>query len=176
MNLILYEMKKIVLNYHIKLIKECMSRGKHGNIFYYQEDFSSMNLIEDGFFDAIVSTSAIEHNKEFEKLKPSAREFLGVLKNNQPLLITTSGTNRETWFHESSHGWCFSQDDLKSIFDINECKSNFDSYENVYKNLMGNEFLKKNLAKHYYTSATGGLPYGKWDAEYLPAGITKWKK
>lgn len=176
MNQILYELKKIILNYHIKLIKEILSRSKHGKIYYYQDDFSNMSLIEDGFFDAVVSTSAIEHNKEFEKIGISVREFMRVLRKNRPLLITTSATNRETWFHEPSHGWCFSQDDLKSIFDMVECRSNFNTFDNVYKNIIGSEFLKKNLAKYYYTSASGGLPYGVWKPEYLPAGITKWKQ
>jgi ubiquinone/menaquinone biosynthesis C-methylase UbiE len=175
-NDVLYELKKMILNYHFKLIKEILSRNQHGKIYYYQEDFSKMTMIGDGFFDAVVSTSAIEHNKDFEKLGSSVKEFLRVLKTDMPLLITTSATNKKTWFHEPSFGWCFSQEDLASIFEMNEHRSNFYAYESVYNNIQGNEFLKKKLAKHYYTSASGGLPYGVWKPAYLPAGITKWKR
>lgn len=171
----LNELKKTVLNYNFKLISRVLKRKDHGTIFYYQANFKSLKDISSESVDAIVSTSSVEHVRDFNDLRMAAAEFIRILKKDRPMLITTSAAKEVSWFFEPAEGWCFSETDLTGIFQLKNPESNHQEYERIYQNILNNDYLKNNIPRHYFKSPKGGLPYGKWDPKYIPVGIEKWK-
>jgi cyclopropane fatty-acyl-phospholipid synthase-like methyltransferase len=173
---LLNEVKKTVLNYNFRLAKEIFKRRKHGTVYYYQANFKSLKDISSNSVDAIVSTSSVEHVRDLNDLKIAVSEFLRVLKKDHPMFITTSAARDESWYFEPAEGWCFSEADLTSIFQLKDPESNYKEYERIYQDIFNNDYLKRNIPRHYFRSPKGGLPYGKWDPQYVPVGIEKWKK
>lgn len=147
----------------------------YGNIKYITADFSNLDFIFDNSIDAIVSTSAIEHNKSIEKLKMSVNEFDRILKKHAPMIITTSATNEASWWHEPSKGYCFSEFELKNIFNLSDCQSNFKTYKKVLLDIKNSDFLKAKMPSYYINNPNCGMPFGKWDPKYVPVGIIKYK-
>lgn len=174
-NSFLNELKKTVLNYNFKLLAEMTRRKDHGTIYYYQANFKALKDISSDSVDAIVSTSSVEHVRDLNDLKIAAAEFIRVLKKERPMFITTSAAKDSSWFFEPAEGWCFSETDLITIFQIKNPESNYQEYDRIYQNIFNNEYLKKNISRHYFNSPKGGLPFGKWDPKYIPVGIEKWK-
>ena len=136
-----------------------------GVITIYQADICQMKEIDSRSIDAIVSLSAIEHI-EIDSIKKAIEEFSRVLKKDHPMIITTSAAKAESWFHENSKGWCFSREAIVDFMNINKDEpSNFFKYDQIL-----NEY-KENVSSIYYASEKNGMPWGKWDPEYLPVGI-----
>lgn len=147
----------------------------YGEIKFITSDFSNLSFIQDNSISAIVSTSAIEHNDSIEKLSFSIKEFERVLKKNAPMLITTSASNKATWWHKPSKGYCFSESDLIKTFNISNFESNFDKYPNVLLNIQDSNYLKAKMPSFYLNNPNCGMPNGIWDPKYLPVGIRKFK-
>ncbi len=169
---------KIFLEYFtwIYLPLTFLFKKNYGSIKYIKADFSKLPFIESNSVDAIVSTSAIEHNPDHASLKAAIIELYRTLKKGSPLLITTSATNKESWFHHASKGWCYNEKTLAEIFDMSSYDSNFSKFTSVENNIRSNEFLKNKIPYNYKNNPNCGLPMGVWDPQYLPVGIIKWKK
>lgn len=128
-----------------------------------------MPEVMDDFFDAIVSMSALEHIP-FKQLQNALSELNRVLKPNAKWAVTTSGTDKaSTWFHDPSKGYCFSQSDLENKF--NACSTLNQHPEKILQKYKGNKYLQENLAGFYFKSGDNGMPWGKWDPQYIPVGI-----
>jgi ubiquinone/menaquinone biosynthesis C-methylase UbiE len=154
-----FEIKRILFNYNVRIIPHFFKR--YNSILFYQANFKDMDLIDDGFIDAIVSTSAIEHIRDIEDIKIALKEFKRVLKPGRPMIITTSAA-KETFYMESTHGWCFSRDEIRRLFDIKWYITNFDSYVQIYLNVT-KEFAKE--IKKRFGNPTPG---------YIAVGVEKW--
>ena len=124
----------------------------------------------DDTFDAVVSLSALEHIP-IDVLPLAMSEIDRIVKPNGQWAITTSGTNKgESWFHEPSKGYCFSESDFEKIFlaqNTNKIKA--DLIFNKYNNCA---YLKDNLTSFYKKSGENGMPWGVWDPQYIPVGIS----
>lgn len=145
-------------------------------LILYQADMQDMFLCPDNFVDAVVSVSAIEH-LDYNHAEKAIKECFRVLKSGQPILVSTSASNKADWYHEKSMGWCYSELSLKKMFDLSPATpSNFDHYQQIMDDLKrpGNE-LNNNLASFYFTSNKNGMPWGIWNPEYLPVVIKKTK-
>ena len=150
--------------------------ARNDDIVFYRTDLGSMPLIPDNFFDAVVSVSAFEHNSK-NGLGAVIAEVTRVLKNGSPLLVTTSATNGQDWYHEPSKGWCFGEQSLRDLFDIRTGYStNFKEYDYILSCLSrpGNE-LQIQLAPFYFKSDSNGMPWGEWLPQYLPVGVRRLK-
>jgi ubiquinone/menaquinone biosynthesis C-methylase UbiE len=119
-------------------------------------------------FDAVVSLSALEHIP-LNILPAALKEINRVLKPDAYCAITTSATEKSTWFHEPSKGLCFSQDDLNNLFGAEM----FDETDPaiILEKYRTATYLRDNLADFYKKSGNNGMPWGKWDPQYLPVGI-----
>jgi len=130
--------------------------------------------ITDNSFSAVVSLSALEHIPQ-DTINRALFEIRRVLKKDAMWAITTSGTEKpDSWFHEPSKGWCFSDKDLKQLFNAQMTKKDppeiiLDYYKNC-------EYLKNNMADFYKKSGKLGMPWGIWKPQYIPVGITKYIK
>jgi radical SAM protein with 4Fe4S-binding SPASM domain len=158
------------LNYNTK-ISSLIKTTNNTTIIYYKSDISTLELIESFSVDCVVSISAIEHNN-IEHISNCMKELKRVLKIGSPMFITTSATDSNTWFHEQSKGWCFSEKSLKLFLGINPETSNFHNYKILMDELCKCTFLKEQLAPHYFKSGNNGMPWGKWEPKYMPVGIT----
>jgi len=170
-------LSKIIKTLNYRLVFEFFrpKRKSYGSIKFVTADFSNIDFIRDNSVDAIVSTSAIEHNENIEKLSLSIGEFKRVLKKDASMFITTSATKEKTWWLEPSKGYCFSESDLKEIFDLFDYNSNFDHYDKIFSNIKNSSFLRKKLPSLYFNNPNCGMPYGIWDPKYIPVGIIKSK-
>lgn len=165
---------KYILN--VKHHNELFSnrKQKYGSIMYYSADFKNMENIGSETIDCVVSVSALEHNTH-NGIKDSIKEFMRILKPNGAMLMTTSATNKEDWFHEPSKGWCFSENTLKNIFDTHETESNFVDFDTIFNDIKNSKELQSRIPDYYFQSENNGMPWGKWNPKYIPVGVIKWK-
>ena len=166
----------MLVNYSVLFyLNGLLNKKKYGSIKFIQADFKDLSSIPSNSVDAIVSTSAVEHNPSHESLKKGISEFNRVLKPNSAMFITTSFTNKECVFDKQSKGYLYDEKTLLNIFDLVNYKSNLSEYSTVYKKMHSCSFLKKNIPYNYKDNPNCGLPFGVWDPYYLPIGIVKWK-
>lgn len=147
-----------------------------GRIFLYRCDLKQMPLIPDGYVDAVVSLSALEHNQH-DSVESCVAELVRVVKISGRLVITVSASQSEDWFHEPSKGWCYSETSLKRLFQLPEkVTSNFYRKNELYEKLKSeNSELRTRLAPAYFESGDNGMPWGRWNPVYQPVGIVKIK-
>jgi len=153
-----------------KAIERC------GRIFLYKCDLKDMPLLPDGFVDAVVSVSSLEHN-DHDDFKKCIGEMLRVTKSMGKIIVTVSASQAGDWFHEPSKGWCYGEDSLKRLFKLSDrTKSNFQCKDDLFRELRkeGNE-LHKRLSPFYFKSGDNGMPWGRWDPKYQPVGVVKVK-
>jgi ubiquinone/menaquinone biosynthesis C-methylase UbiE len=160
----------------IKLfVRIYFGRSRSGKILLYQADMRNMNEIPENTIDAIVSVSAIEH-LEFDSIKLAINEFTRVLKQNHPMIISTSASKYHDWYHQPSQGWCLSLETLSSLFAFGDEYANaFDDFDDVMSEYRNNSFLKEHMASIYRISRNNGMPEGVWEPEYIPVGIVTTK-
>lgn len=168
---ILNILKVINPGYVFELIKSKMA--PYGSITFITADFSNLDFIPDQSIDAIVSTSAIEHNESMETLSLSINEFKRVLKKDGAMFITTSAAEEKTWWHEPSKGYCYNESELKRLFDFKTVSSNYSNYKEIFSNIKGSRFLQEKLPSFYFNNPNCGMPNGIWDPTYIPVGIIK---
>lgn len=119
-------------------------------------------------FDAVVSLSALEHIP-LDVLPDALREIDRVLRPDACRAITTSATEKPTWYHEPSKGLCFSQSDLEKLFGAelvgtSEPRIILEKYRSA-------AYLRDHLADFYTKSGDNGMPWGMWEPQYIPVGI-----
>lgn len=154
-----------------------MLSDKELKLVFYRSDLRAMSAIPDNYVDAVVSVSALEHNP-IDDSRKAFTECLRVLKFGGQSLITTSATDKESWFHEPSMGWCYSERTLREIFQLPEtCEGNFSNFEDIFSRLseLGNE-LHVQLSPFYFASQNNGMPGGRWRPQYVPVGVRKIKR
>lgn len=142
------------------------------DIVYWRADLQAMTDLPDHSIDAVVSVSALEHNSP-EGLVDCVRELMRVLKPGAALHATTSGSDREDWFHAPSKGWCYSEKSLVAYFGLTAPQSNFDRVGELFAALKQGDGLKEHLANVYFTSGENGMPWGNWAPLYFPVGVRR---
>ena len=158
------------------IIKGLINKKKYGSIQYIRSDFSDLSFLQSNSIDAVVSTSAIEHNPEHENLKKAIVEFNRVLKPKSAMFITTSAINKKCFFDKPTKGYLYDENTLLDIFQLSKHKSNFSKYSEIFDQIFTCNFLKENIAFGYKNNPNCGLPFGIWNPRYLPVGVIKWKK
>ena len=151
--------------------------GPHGRgvIYIYNQDLRSLPEVASSSVDAVVSISALEHNRP-EELRECIAELMRVLKPGGPLVATLAAARDKDWLHEPSQGWCHTDASLRKIFDLPPaCPSNYDHYDELFEALFNCAELRDNLADFYFRSGDNGMPWGIWDPKYLPVGVVKVK-
>jgi SAM-dependent methyltransferase len=147
----------------------------HGMVTIYNQDLSNMPDIPDASVDAVVSISALEHNKP-DTLPAIVKELMRVIKPGGKLVATLGAAKERDWFHVPSKGWCYTEASLRAIFELmDDCPSNYSHYNYLFEALRNCEELRKGLAEFYYKSGNNGMPWGIWDPQYQSVGIVKIK-
>lgn len=121
-------------------------------------------------FDAVVSLSALEHIP-MGILPEALKEIDRVLKPDSYRAITTSATEKPSWFHEPSKGLCFGRVDLEKLFGA-ELNSKTDP-KILLQKYHSSSYLNDHLADFYKKSGNNGMPWGVWDPQYIPVGIRR---
>jgi SAM-dependent methyltransferase len=147
-----------------------------GKVTLYRRDLSMLTDITDDSIDSVVSISALEHNESIGNVKKIISELLRVLKPGGKMIITLPASYQTDWFFEPAYSWCFTDVTIKDIFELpKDTKSNYDQYTTQYNELKNSQELKTNLSWWYFISRNNGMPFGKWDPQYLPVGVVKTK-
>lgn len=168
---ILSRLKKTI-NDQLDLQRKPTSLGK---VRIYNQDLSHLPDITDNSLDAVVAVSALEHNTP-EGLSEVVQELQRVLKPGGILLATLGAAKDDDWFHQASHGWCYTDSSLRKLFDLPaSTPSNYKDYEQIMTELKNCSELRENLASFYYKSGDNGMPWGVWDPQYPPVGVRKVK-
>ena len=145
-----------------------------GKVLIYNQDLRSLPDIPDQSLDAIVAVSALEHNQP-EDLEVVVAELMRVLKPGG-ILAASLNAAPEDWWHAPSSGWCYSEASLRRVFQLDpEVRSNYDRYPEILQSIRDSAELRDNLARFYFRSDQNGMPWGKWDPQYVPVGICKVK-
>jgi SAM-dependent methyltransferase len=146
-----------------------------GVVFIYNQDLRSLPEVASSSVDAVVSISALEHNRP-DDLRACVPELMRVLKPGGKLVATLAGAKDEDWYHEPSKGWCYTEATLREIFQLpDDCPSNYDRYDELFAALVDCAELRDNLADFYFRSGDNGMPWGVWDPKYHPVGVVKVK-
>jgi 2-polyprenyl-3-methyl-5-hydroxy-6-metoxy-1,4-benzoquinol methylase len=140
-----------------------------GKITRLSGNLCGLPEIHDSKYDAVVSLSALEHIP-IAMLPDALAEINRVVKPDGSYAVTTSATDKATWFHEPSKGLCFSKDDLEKLFGA-ELQGTTDAASTLDK-YRQNSYLSNNLADFYKKLGNNGMPWGKWDPQYVPVGIS----
>ncbi len=146
-----------------------------GKVVIYNQDLKKLTDIPDSSLDAVVAVSALEHNSP-KDLVLVVDELLRVLKPGGLLLATLGAAADQDWFHEPSHGWCYSDQSLRRCFRLPaDTPSNYELYADLFAALVDCAELRDGLASFYSRSGDNGMPWGKWAPQYQPVGIRKIK-
>ncbi len=145
-----------------------------GSVTFLTRSLAELSGIASESLDAIVSISALEHNDP-EVLAVVVRELERVLKPGGCMIATVSGSRGEDWYHEPSHGWCFSEKTIAECFGLESYESNFAEVETRFDELVACTFLRDDLPPFYFKGADNGMPWGEWDPQYVPVGVVKRK-
>ncbi len=156
-------------------LKGTLETRPSGRVILYHQDLGSLKDIADASLDAVVSVSALEHNTH-TALRGVVQELMRVLKPGGKLLATLCAGREADWFHEPSKGWCYTASSLRDLFALPaETPDNYATYELMLEGLRNCAELRDNLARFYFQSGDNGMPWGKWDPQYLPVGVCKIK-
>ena len=151
-------------------------RRAKGAVTIYNQDIKHMLDIADDSIDAVVAVSALEHNQP-EDLESVVAELMRVLKPGGILLATLGAARDQDWYHEPSHGWCYTDTSLRRYFDLPpDLPSNYEHYDELFAALRDCTDLRDNLAKFYFKSGDNGMPWGIWDPHYQSVGVCKIKQ
>lgn len=146
-----------------------------GEVIIHHADLAALSDIPDDSFEAVVSISSLEHNPP-DRLTEIVAELLRVLEPGGRIVATLAAAEGESWLHQPSEGWCYSEADLRRAFDLGaECPSNYAQYAGLMRATRDSRFLRENLAPLYFRSGENGMPWGVWDPQYLPVGVVKVK-
>jgi len=141
----------------------------------YNQDLKTLTHIEDSSIDAVVAVSALEHNTP-DGLREVVKELIRVLKPGGKLLATLGAAKDEDWFHEPSKGWNYTEATMRDIFELDKTIStNYAQHDQLLAVLRDCAELRDNLAGFYKRSGDNGMPWGKWDPQYVPVGVCKVK-
>lgn len=147
------------------------SERKVGSINWLAGNLCNVPEIEAGSFDAVVSLSALEHIP-LEILPAALAEIRRLVRSDGHWAVTTSGTElNDTWYHQPAQGYCFSESDLKSVFQASA--KNTAKPVDIMRLYQASRYLKDNLALNYRLSGNNGMPWGKWDPSYIPVGLSE---
>ena len=147
-----------------------------GSVAIYNQDLAHLVDIPDNSLDAVVAVSALEHNSQ-EDLPGVVAELMRVLKPGGTLLASLNAARDQDWWHEPSKGWCYTEPSLRRLFSLPmHAPSNYAHYDELFADLVGCAELRDNLAAFYFRSGENGMPWGRWDPQYLPVGVCKVKQ
>jgi len=146
-----------------------------GEVLIYNQDLLQLKDIPSQSQDAVVAVSALEHNSP-ENLQKVVVELMRVLKPGGVLLATLGAARDQDWFHEPSHGWCYTAQTLRRLFELSEdVPDNYADHDRLFADLRGCAELRDNLADFYFKSGDNGMPWGRWDPQYQSVGVCKLK-
>lgn len=141
-----------------------------GSLTWIQANLCNVPEIEANSYDAVLSLSALEHIP-MDALPDAWAEINRICKPEAKFAVTTSATEQlESWYHEPSQSYCFTEGDLEKLFAARAAASSL-SPQLVLDEYRACSYLKEHLASFYFESGSNGMPWGEWNPLYIPVGI-----
>jgi len=141
-------------------------------IVLYRCDLENMEELADDSVDAVVSVSALEHNRP-ERVKSVVSEIERVMRPGGTFLNTVSACASGRTHHEPSHSWLLDEKGLIEVYGLRCPSSNFSQYENIFRSLKDSRYLRRWLDSSYYQGGKNGMPWGVWAPDYQPVGVRR---
>lgn len=162
-------------NYFYYLSEIFKSNSNYGKITFIRAAFHNIEL-EENSVDAVISVSAIEHADK-NLLRENLNEFRRVVKDNGPILISTSANDEllQDTYHTKTKGICFSK---KSVADFG-VNLNFEDYDysSTEKDLLESKLFIDRIDRYYIQDPLSDFYNRKINKfPYLPVGIKIFKK
>lgn len=149
--------------------------GPRSTVRVLEGDLQDLREVEGECVDAVVSISSLEHNSP-ENLSTVVQELTRVLRPGGRIIATVGGARDRDWYHEPSSGWCYTEESLRRIFELDaDCPSNYSSYDELFEQLVNCDYLRNNLGEFYFRDGRNGMPWGRWDPQYQSVGVVKAK-
>jgi SAM-dependent methyltransferase len=146
-----------------------------GRITFHRSALDDLSALASESVDAVVSISALEHNAP-DRLPAIVDELMRIVRPSGKLVATLGSAKVEDWFHEPSHGWCYTEATLRRSFDLpDDVESNYGEWDELVARLRSSDELRAGLADFYFRSEENGMPGGRWDPQYQSVGVVKMK-
>lgn len=146
-----------------------------GTVTLYHQDLRTLTDISDDSIDAVVAVSSLEHNMP-DQLQVVVAELMRVLKPGGRLVATLATSGGEDRYHKASSGWTYSEASMRRYFGLDpETETNYADYPALFEAVQNSDELREGLAKFYFRTGEGGMPWGNWDPQYVPVGVVKVK-
>ena len=152
-----------------------LMRPASGKVAIHNADLHDLAHLEDESVDCVVSISSLEHNAPAD-LEVVVAELMRVLRPGGRLIATVGAARDKDWFHAPSHGWCYTESSLRRLFHLRpNATSNYAEFDTLFEELRTCDELRNSLARLYFRSGDNGMPWGRWDPQYQPVGVVKFK-
>ena len=146
-----------------------------GTVTIYHQDLRTLTDVPDNSIDAVVAVSSLEHNMP-DQLQVVVAELMRVLKPGGRLVASLATSGNEDRYHGPSAGWTYSETSMRRYFNLDsETETNYDQFPVLFEEIRNSAELRDGLAKFYFRTGQGGMPWGKWDPQYVPLGVVKVK-
>jgi hypothetical protein len=148
--------------------------GTRPGIFVVQGDLLDLSWLENHQVDGVISCSALEHNGA-DAVRAIVSSLAERTRTGGWHFHTVAATQDEDFFHEPSKGWAYTAATAKRLWGLDSgCPDNYAEFDALMRELrVTPNFLERSLATFYFQSGANGMPWGHWDPQYLPLGITR---
>jgi len=142
-------------------------------LFLIQADLLDLSWLGDAQVDAVVSCSSLEHNEA----AAVQRIVSGLAARTRPggWHFHTVAATPADFYHEPSKGWAYSATTARRLWNLAAAApDNYADYDAIMTDFLRTpNFLERSLAPFYFKSGDNGMPWGRWNPQYLPLGICK---
>jgi 2-polyprenyl-3-methyl-5-hydroxy-6-metoxy-1,4-benzoquinol methylase len=162
------------LNLPSATLADALALAFPSRLFVIQADLLDLSWLGEAQVDAVVSCSALEHNEA-----AAVQQIVsGLEAHTRPggwHFHTVAAARDADFFHEPSKGWAYTAASAHRLYGLAENASdNYSDYDNIMADFRRTpNFLERNLAPFYFKSGANGMPWGRWDPQYLPLGVIK---
>jgi hypothetical protein len=142
-------------------------------LFLAQADLLDLSWLGEAQVNAVISCSSLEHNQP-----DAVRSIVANLEAcTRPggWHFHTVAASPTDFFHEPSKGWAYSAETARRLWNLpDSTPDNYADYDAIMADFRRTpHFLERGLAPFYFKSGANGMPWGRWDPQYLPLGIAK---
>ena len=141
-----------------------------GSIEFVRASFHDIPF-DNNYFDAVISTSAIEHS-DFNLLDQNINELTRVAKKSGGVFITTSGTNKSAdIYDDETGGWCFCSKTISKYASNSE--EEYSKYQTIDNNIIESDIIRSRIDSYYFLNKNSPFYKNKIkNIPYCPIGIS----
>ena len=159
------------LNLPVATLAEALDPALPSRLFLIQADLLDLSWLGDAQVDAVVSCSSLEHN-DASAVQQIVSSLAARTRPGGWHFHTVAAAPAD-FFHEPSKGWAYSAATVRQLWNLAaSTPDNYADYDSILADFRRTpNFLERSLAPFYFKSGANGMPWGRWDPQYLPLGL-----